>query len=282
MGHTSWVQSVAFSHDGTLIALCSDDRTIRIWDVKSRTQVGQPLLGHSDGVSSVAFSPNGMFIASGSSDNTIRIWDVGSRSIVGRPLEGYNRGVRSVAFSLDGDLLASGSQDRTFRIWDVRLGIVVGEPLVGHSGWVQSVAFSLDSSHLVSGSDDTTVRIWETRGFLPANRGPGVSREMSPSPPTAVTPRSDLQAEFTMLLGRTPQLQDGWIVNPDGDLILWIPPSLRDGIGGLCTLVVLGRPNGAMATIDFGQMACGAQWAECCTGGLGQTTRGTTSSTFFR
>jgi WD40 repeat protein len=34
-GHSSWVQSVAFSHDPAWLASASDDRTVKIWDASS-------------------------------------------------------------------------------------------------------------------------------------------------------------------------------------------------------------------------------------------------------
>ena len=53
-GHSSSVNSVAFSSDGSRLASGSDDRTVRVWNVATG-QVEQTLKGHSSWVSSVAF-----------------------------------------------------------------------------------------------------------------------------------------------------------------------------------------------------------------------------------
>ncbi|KAG8743150.1 hypothetical protein FRC12_015125, partial [Ceratobasidium sp. 428] len=98
----------------------SDDKTIRIWDTRTREQVGQPLQGHTDYVNSVAYSPDGAYIASGSDDHTIRIWDACTHQQVGVALQGHTESVNSVAYSPDGAYITSGSRDETVRIWGTR------------------------------------------------------------------------------------------------------------------------------------------------------------------
>jgi len=60
-GHTDWVNSVAFSPDGQLLASVSDDQTVRLWNPATGEQL-QKLEGHTDWVSSVTFSPDGPFL----------------------------------------------------------------------------------------------------------------------------------------------------------------------------------------------------------------------------
>jgi hypothetical protein len=117
-GSRNPVGSVAFSPDGKILALGSD-AAIRLWDVASRTPLGEPLTGHTNAVQSVVFSPDGKLLASGSTDRTIILWDVASRQPLGLPLTGHTDAVRSVAFSPDGKTLASGSADRTIMLWDI-------------------------------------------------------------------------------------------------------------------------------------------------------------------
>ena len=60
-----WIRCVTHSPDGTMIATCSNDSTISIWDAGN----GNCLSGTSDcdvgAVLSIAFSPDGMFLISG-------------------------------------------------------------------------------------------------------------------------------------------------------------------------------------------------------------------------
>src|SRR5438045_5473401 len=70
-GHSAYVNAVAFSPDGKLVASASGDRTIRLWDSATGASL-QTLEGHSDWV---AFSPDGKLVASASGDRTVRLWD---------------------------------------------------------------------------------------------------------------------------------------------------------------------------------------------------------------
>ena len=53
----------------------SDDKTARIWDVKTGQPVGKPLR-HEARVNAASFSPDGARIVTACDDKTARIWDV--------------------------------------------------------------------------------------------------------------------------------------------------------------------------------------------------------------
>ena len=115
--HTDNINSVVFSPDGEMLVSGSDDGSIRLWDVATEQQFGEPLMGHTSSVLSVAFSPDGETLASGGGyDQTIRLWDVDTGQQIGEPLMGHTSSVKSVAFSPDGEMLASGSGDRTIQL----------------------------------------------------------------------------------------------------------------------------------------------------------------------
>ncbi|KAL4869265.1 hypothetical protein BDV12DRAFT_196507 [Aspergillus spectabilis] len=137
-GHFDWVQSVAFSQDGQLLASGSYDRTIKLWDPATGT-LKYTLEGHSGPVQSVTFSQDGQLLASGSSDQTIKLWDPATGTLK-HTLEGHSGWVQSVAFSQDGQLLASGSSDQTIKLWDPATGTL--KHTLGTDSNVTDIEFS--------------------------------------------------------------------------------------------------------------------------------------------
>ena len=104
-----------FSPDSRRLALCSQDRTVRLWQIDGGACL--VLRGHTDEVFAAAFHPDGTRLATAGRDRAVWLWDLARGEEVAR-LPGHTSYVWSLAFSPDGATLASGSGDFTVRLWD--------------------------------------------------------------------------------------------------------------------------------------------------------------------
>jgi WD40 repeat protein len=77
--------SIAFSHDGLLVATGGREGKVRIRDT-SRFDLLTEYQGHFGEVTSVAFSPDSTMLASGSHDTTIMVWRCEANQIAGNSL----------------------------------------------------------------------------------------------------------------------------------------------------------------------------------------------------
>jgi WD40 repeat protein len=118
-GHKGWIDSLAFSPDGTRIVTAADrDDVARIFPVDGSEP--SMLRGHTEDVTAVAFSRDGTSIVTGSNDRTARLW---SANASGEPvvLRGHTDIVTDAGFSPDRSRIVTASADGTARVWTVGL-----------------------------------------------------------------------------------------------------------------------------------------------------------------
>ncbi len=119
-GHTDDVMAIGFFPDGVL-ASTSLDRTVRLWSIEDREQIGLGLIPADiplPGFKSLAASADEQWIGTGSDDsNPLAWWRRSGREISFFGLcEANGDDTVSLAFSPDSGKLASGSVDGTVKV----------------------------------------------------------------------------------------------------------------------------------------------------------------------
>lgn len=157
-GHRATVTQVIFHPVYSVIASCSEDATIKLWDYESGN-FERSLKGHTDVVQDIAFDPQGKLLVSCSADMSIRLWDIQETFSCMKTLQGHDHNVSSVTFSPSGDHVVSSSRDRTIKIWEVASGYCI-RTLLGHRDWVRQVRIYFDGSLMASCSNDQSIFVW--------------------------------------------------------------------------------------------------------------------------
>jgi WD40 repeat protein len=120
---------VAISPDSRWLVTGSDDKAVRLWDLRVKDPAANPVVlrGHDGPVRAVAVSPDNRWLVTGSADKTARLSDLRAKDPAANPvvLRGHDGPVRAVAISPDNRWLVTGSLDNTARLWLLQMNDLV-------------------------------------------------------------------------------------------------------------------------------------------------------------
>lgn len=181
-GHEGTVFHLRFSSDGSRLASCGGDNTVRLWDVASGKELRKWQMEF--GPVAAAFSPDGTELFFNVELGAIAAYDVRSFE---RKRFHTMPGVflpYAIVFSPDRKWLLVGGRPRDATDGDILVfEAETGngkEILKGHKGEVKSIVFSPDGKMFASASYDG-IRLWNTANFSEAGVIPGVGENKPPA-----------------------------------------------------------------------------------------------------
>ena len=161
------IDCVTFSSDGKLLAAGGEHRTVKVWNTRDWSEIGDLKVRGRTSVNSVAFSQDGRWLAAGSEDDTVTLWNASTWQEA-RVLKGHSSPVYAVEFLSDGDRLRS-SDSSSIRIWKIDTGALLETIQPPESGgalspdgkfWVTSVSpFEALFSSAAKGT--AAVKLWD-------------------------------------------------------------------------------------------------------------------------
>ncbi|MGA2659061.1 MAG: protein kinase [Verrucomicrobiota bacterium] len=160
--HSNTVLHAVFSPKGDVLATCSGDQTVRLWDVTARREPA--VLPHEGCVLAAAFSADGNRLATFCKNAYLHLWDVATGRDLRRVAVGnvaVTRWAIPVAFSPGGEMLALG-EGTNVCLWDVVRGSRVSIFDAGRTPGC--LALSPNGKILATGAaiyQDNSVGLWD-------------------------------------------------------------------------------------------------------------------------
>ena len=165
-GHKEAITGCTFmksTESEAVIATCSLDNTIKIWDIEIREQ--KQILNSNKAFLDIANSSQNGLLLTASCDRHVRCWDPRVREgvQVKSVFTSHTNWISSVAWSEDnGNLFITGGYDNAVKQWDLRSTAAPLFDMLGHQDKVLDVNWT-NSQFMISGSADRQIKIFSCK-----------------------------------------------------------------------------------------------------------------------
>ncbi|KAI8916210.1 WD40-repeat-containing domain protein [Gorgonomyces haynaldii] len=162
--HTLPVNEVKFHPNGVVLASCSDDTNIKLFDLGKAVKRAFRFLPDAYPVRSIDFHPSGDFLISGSDHHAVRIFDIHTLKCYVPPTDGdhHESGITKVRYAPMANIFASSSHDGSIKIYDGVSSSCINTIYNAHNGLpVTSIEFSKSGRYLLSTGMDHVGRLWD-------------------------------------------------------------------------------------------------------------------------
>jgi len=150
-----YADSVAYSHDGTLLATAGAVGPVELWRANDGTRVAA--IPYPTSVHNVHFSPDDSQLIVGGVDEKVTIWNVPAATLAAT-LAGTAGEMADGAFSPNGQRIATTGVGNVIKIWNAASGTLL-QSLSGHNQYVSHVVW-IDDAHVVTDDWGGTVISW--------------------------------------------------------------------------------------------------------------------------
>lgn len=167
-GHKENINAIVITPDETRAISASDDGTLKVWNLDSRTELFT-LSGHKGRIISVVLLPDGKRVISASADATLKIWSIEEKgearqtfcaAIPATPeptespwLNNPNEGITAMTVTPDGKCaIVALFNEKTLRVWDLETN---EQKFTLHraTDWINALAITPNGKRLISASD---------------------------------------------------------------------------------------------------------------------------------
>ncbi|XP_055548480.1 transducin beta-like protein 3 [Wyeomyia smithii] len=158
LAHEKDINSVSISPNDEFVATGSQDKTAKLWDVKTLNLIGV-FRGHRRGIWAVRFSPVDQILLTNAADCCIKLWSLTDMTCL-KTLEGHESSVLRVEFLSNGMQLLSAGADGLLKLWSIKTSECV-QTMDKHESRIWAICISEDESEFYSGGSDSQLIKWK-------------------------------------------------------------------------------------------------------------------------